>query len=316
LRAPPRGAPVLIGPSAGQPVSRSRWIHVADREADDFQMFAACEAAAQGFVIRVQHNRCLHDGAPLRETVAQQPLRGEIQVTVTRRGAVGDEVPPASRRAAQAQRRATCEVRCAAVTLAPPANDPRHVNPCPMYAVSACEIDAPAGVEQPLDWLLLTSEPVTSLADAVKVIDWYRRRWLIEEYHKAQKTGCRLEQSQLEDRDAFIRLAAITGLVAARLLQLRDQADDESTANTPAIEHIDDALWLSIVSHLAKHDNPGTLTVKQFYHTLARLGGWLGRKHDGRPGWQSLWGGFSQVAAYVEGARIAQRLADDSAGCV
>jgi hypothetical protein len=185
-----------------------------------------------------------------------------------------------------------------------------------MYAVSACEIDAPAGVEQPLDWLLLTSEPVTSLADALKVIDRYRRRWLIEEYHKAQKTGCRLEQSQLEDRDAFIRLAAITGLVAARLLQLRDQADDESTANTPAIEHIDDALWLSIVSHLAKHDNPGTLTVKQFYHTLARLGGWLGRKHDGRPGWQSLWGGFSQVAAYVEGARIAQRLADDSAGCV
>lgn len=287
----------------------SRHIHVADREADDFQMFAACEAAGHGFVIRSQHDRLLTDGTRLNETVLKQPVCGQIEVTVARRSAVGAEAPPRSQRAAQPPRQARCEVRFAAVTLAPPANDPRHQAPRPVHAVSVREIDPPADVEEPIDWLLLTSEPVTCLADAVKVVGWYRRRWTIEEYHKVQKTGCQLEKSQLQDRDAFIRLAAIAGLVSVRLLQLRQWADDPATADTPAAQRIDDPLWLGIVSRLAGHDDPPTLTVKQFYHTLARLGGWLGRKSDGRPGWQSLWGGYRLVAAYVEGARLAQSVA-------
>jgi hypothetical protein len=306
----------------GQPLNGSRYIHVADREADDFQMFAACDAAGQGFVIRSQHDRLLADGARLRETVSKQPACGQIEVTVARRRAVGAEAPPRARRQAQAQRLAKCEVRFTAVMLAPPANDPRYQAPRLTYAVSVREIDPPADVEEPIDWLLLTSEPVTCLADAVKVIGWYRRRWTIEEYHKAQKTGCRLEQSQLEDRQAFIRLAAIAGLVAVRLLQLRQWADDAApgaapgAADKPAAEYIDDPLWLRIVSHLAKHDDPRTLTVKQFHRTLARLGGWLGRKSDGRPGWQSLWDGYHKVAAYVEGARLARQLEEDAGGCV
>lgn len=300
----------------GQPVNDSRWIHVADREADDFQMFAACDAARQGFVIRAQHDRHLHDGALLRETIAGQPVCGGIHVTVARRGAVGREATPNVRRDAQPKRRATCEVRYASVTLAPPIGDPRYQASRQVYAVSAREINAPEDVKDPIDWLLITSEPVTCLADALTVIGWYRRRWLIEEFHKAQKTGCRLEQSRLEDRDAFIRLAAIAGLVAVRLLQLRHQADDEAVADAPAIEHIDDALWVQIVSQLAKHNDARTLTVRQFYHTLARLGGWLGRKHDGRPGWQTLWAGFSKVAAYVEGARMAQKLSERTSRCV
>lgn len=316
--------------AVGQPVNGSRWIHVADREADDFQMFAACDAAGQGFVIRSQHDRSLTDGTRLRKTVWKQPVCGQIQVTVARRKAVGVEAPPRSRRPAQAKRLARCEVGYAAVRLASPTNDPRYQAPRLTYAVSVREIDPPAGVKEPIDWLLLTSEPVTCLADALRVIDWYRRRWTIEEYHKAQKTGCRLEQSQLEDRQAFVCLAAITGLVAVRLLQLRQWADDPAdpavlaapgaatcaVADRPAAERIDDPLWLGIVSHLARHDDPRTLTVKQFYHTLARLGGWLGRKSDGRPGWQSLWHGYHKVAAYVEGARLAQSLAVESSKCV
>lgn len=302
--------------AVGRPVNGSRWIHVADREADDFQMFAACEAAGQGFVIRSQHDRLLTDGMRLRQTMAKQPVCGQIEVTVARRGKVGAEAPPRSRRKAQASRLARCQVRFAAVMLAPPANDPRYQAPRPVYAVSVREIDPPADVEHPIDWLLLTSEPVTCPADALRVIGWYRRRWLIEEYHKAQKTGWRLEKTQLDDRQAFIRLAALAGLVAVRLLQLRQWADDPGAADRPAAQRIDDPLWVRIVSHLAGHDDPRTLTTKQFYHTLARLGGWLGRKSDGRPGWQSLWEGFHHVAAYVEGARLAQKLTDESSGCV
>ena len=304
--------------AVGEAVGEGRWIHVADREADDFQMFQACRSAGQGFVIRAQHDRLLEGegGMRLRAAMADEPASGGLLVHVNRRGAVGEAAPPRRRRSKQAGRVARCLVRHRPITLAPPRNDSRYRQNQPMYAVHVQELDPPADVTRPLDWLLLTSEPVDDFADAMRVIGYYRRRWLIEEYHKAQKTGCRLEKTQLQDRAAFIRLAAITGLLAARLLQLREQADDPLTAETPAKDHIDDPMWIRIVSHLARHDDPSTLSVRQFYGTLARLGGHLGRKHDGRPGWQALWDGWQTVAAYVTGAHLAQSLSHPPPDCV
>jgi len=301
----------------GQPAPGDRWIHVADREADDFQMFAACDQPGQGFVIRAQHNRCLTDGSKLRQTLANQPVVGEVTVHVARRSKVGVKAPPMARRPAQGARIARCEVRFATVTLAPPRNDSRYSEPRRVGAVSVREIDPPSTKSiAPVDWLLLTTEPVTDLDEALTVIGWYRRRWVIEEFHKAQKTGCRLEKSQLRDRDAFIRLAAMAAMVAVHLLDLRELADDERTRDQPASRHIDDWLWVRVVAHLAKHNDPRTLTVQQFYHTIARHGGWNGRKSDGRPGWQTLWRGWRHVQTLVEGAYLAQALKDDLERCV
>lgn len=113
--------------------------------------------------------------------------------------------------------------------------------------------------------------------DVLRVIGWYRRRWLIEDFHKAQKTGCRLEETQLEDQAASIRLAAITALSAVRLLQLREKADDEETAAESAMKHFD-PLWMEVVSRVAKHKDPSMLSVRQFYHTIAQKSGWPPRR--------------------------------------
>ena len=163
--------------------------------------------------------------------------------------------------------------------------------------------------------MLLTSEPVTCLGDALRVIGWYRRRWVIEELHKAQKTGCRLEDSQLQDAAAFTRLAAIATLAAARLLQLRDWADDPAMADEPAMDHVD-ALTVQVVSRVANHHDPSTLTLGALHHTIARLGGWLGRKHDGRPGWQTLWRGWQRIATYIQGINLMQQPPPTNGRCV
>lgn len=302
--------------AVGQPAPGGRWIHVADREADDFQMFAACDQPGHGFVIRSQHDRYLTDGSKLRQTLADRPVVGEVTVHVGRRSKVGVKAPPMARRPAQGARIAHCEVRYATVTLAPPRNDPRYSQPRQAWAVSVREINPPANKSiAPVDWLLLTSEPVTNLDQALTVIGWYRRRWVIEEFHRSQKTGCKLERSQLQSPQAFIRLAAMAGMIAVRLLDLRELADDERTRDQPASRHIDDWLWVRVVAHLAKVD-PRTLTVQQFYHTIARQGGWNGRKSDGRPGWQTLWRGWRHVQTLVEGAYLAQALNDDPKRCV
>ena len=203
--------------AVGEASGSFRLISVADSEADDFQMFAACRRMGHGFVIRFQHDRCLVEGGHLRETVLGMPVVGRTTVAVSRRSAVVSG-PPRKHRPARKAREADLAIRFGRVTLDKPKLDPRHTRPLEVYVVHAQEEQAPADGSEPIDWLLLTSEPVTKLADALQVLAWYRRRWLIEEFHKAQKTGCRLEESQLQEPGAFMTLAAIASVVAVRLL--------------------------------------------------------------------------------------------------
>jgi len=291
----------------------SRAIVVADREADDFQMFHACRRAGHGFVIRVQHNRQLvGTDARLLDWLADQPVRGEHRVEVSPQRPLPGGFP-GPQRSSRKRRVAKLDVRYASVTLAPPTGDERFTEPLTMGAVSVDERDAPDDVE-PLRWVLLTREPVDDVDQALRVVEDYRCRWLTEELHKAQKTGCRLEASQLKDRAAFERLAALTGVVAVRLLQLRDAGDDPTRQHEPAAEVLSEAfdpLWFVIVAALARVE-PARLTVRQFYRTLAAKGGHLGRKHDPRPGWQALWYGYQHIATLVTGARLATSPRDET----
>ena len=290
--------------AVGSAPGSCRFITVADREADDFQTFTACLAHGHGFVIRSQHDRVVRGDARRRRVLlAEQPVAGGMIQVVAGRSAVGIAAPPKRRRSSQAPRDAKLTVQWAALTLAPPAGDPRFERGLAVHAVWVTECQPSAEVQDPIDWPLLTSEPVTNLTEALRIVQWYRRRWIIEEFHKAQKTGCRLEQSQPQDADAFKRLAALGAGVAVHLLQLRDQADDPITAHQSAQLHLD-TLAVQVVSRLAKHPDPATLTIQQFHHTLAKLGGWLARKHDGRPGWQTLWRGWQLLSDYLTGIQL------------
>lgn len=287
--------------AVGAAPADSRWITVADREADDFQVFHACRDHRQGFVIRSQHDRYLIEGDRLRERMRRQPVIGGAYVPMVSRAAMGIKSPPGRRRSARASRTARVQIRCASLALAPPQSDDRYDQALAVNAVWVHESAPPADAE-PLDWLLLTSEPVTTLAEALEVIDWYTRRWRIEELHKAQKTGCGLEKSQLHTPEAIQRLAAISAVVAVRLLQLRDAADDPPTGEQVALDHYD-GLWVQVVARLVGCAT-GQLSVRQFFHGIARQGGWLGRKNDGPPGWLTLWRGWRVVSDYVTGIEL------------
>lgn len=147
--------------------------------------------------------------------------------------------------------------------------------------------------------------PVTNLQEALFIVECHRQRWRIEEWRRAQKTDCRLKSSPPRDVDAFRRPAAISAVIAVRLLQLRDLGEDEQADNPAKLQQVvSDPLVLQVVARLAKVDDPTTLTPRQFLHTLARQGGWLARKHDGRPGWQTLRHGRQKVHAYADGIRL------------
>ena len=154
-----------------------------------------------------------------------------------------------------------------------------------------------------LEWLLLTTRPVESLDQALEIIAWYARRWTVEEFHKAWKTGCRAEQRQLEEADRLVPLLGALAIVAVRLLGLRDAARRDGAA--PA-----DVPETTIRILAAKLQQPAECftTNRDFLRGVARLGGFLARKSDGEPGWQTIWKGWFVLMILVEGYELAQAI--------
>lgn len=282
-----------------------RWVHVGDRAADNFGLWRACRARrAVDFLVRLKANRVLVEfdpplappladaSAALLDYARGLPAVGasvEVEVAATRQ---------------QPARTATVQLSWATVLIEPPTEAPAEVRlggPIRAWVVRAWEKNPPPAVSDPLEWVLLSSVAVESWTEAVERVGWYRRRWLIEEYHKCLKTGCGLEHTQLDHRADIERLLGFVGPIAARLLQLRQTARQTPTA--PAIEVVG-RVAVMVVAHQIGVD-AATLDLAHFWRGVAQLGGHLGRTHDGPPGWQSLWRGWQEVRLLSQGLRLA-----------
>jgi hypothetical protein len=208
----------------GRPPQGTRWIHVMDRGSDDFEVY--CRAQRQGVDwvgrIKSQHRRVL-GGEGL-----ERPMRSELEALPQ----AGCFTLKLRARPGMAARTAKLTVTIARVTmLVPrqPADSLKRLDPEPIAQsiVWVREVDPPASVKEPIEWVLCTSLVVSDLEDALKIISYYEKRWLIEEWHKSLKSGCGVADHQLK---ASHRLEALTGLlsvVAVRLLQLKGFARSE-----------------------------------------------------------------------------------------
>src|SRR5829696_7479680 len=180
--------------------------------------------------------------------------------------------------------------------LLPPRNGPRGRAPIRVRGVRVWN--------GTLAWLLLTTRPVESLDQALEIVSWYTRRWIVEEFHKAWKTGCRAEERRLTQAERLVPLLGALAIVAVRLLRLRDAARHDSTAPADA-----PAAALKVLA--AKLHRPAECfeTNRAFLRGVAQLGGFLARTSDGEPGWQTLWKGWSVLMTLVEGYELAQTIA-------
>ena len=160
--------------------------------------------------------------------------------------------------------------------------------------VLAEEVDPPAG-ETAVRWLLLTTMPVSSVEAAVQVVLWYSLRWLIERYHYVLKSGCRIEELQLETMQRLERALATYCIVAWRLLWLTYEARQAPDASCEVLLHKDEwqALYATIHQTPTPPEQPPTL--HEAVSWIARLGGFLGRTSDGEPGVQVIWRGWRRL---------------------
>ena len=172
-----------------------------------------------------------------------------------------------------------------------------------MWVIRVWEEQAPEG-EEPLEWILLTSVPTIALEHAWERVEWYQHRWLVEDYHQCLKSGCRMEERQLQTVDGLIRLLGLLSPLAVRLLQVRACAreDPERPANA-----VIEPLMLAVLAERCGQ-SPATMTIGSFWTEVARLGGYLARSHDGPPGWRTIWKGWLSLQTFLEGVHFAFHL--------
>ena len=266
-------------------------VSVGDREADLYELFKDALAHPEGpkLLVRAAHDRQLHDEQTrLWETMQSRPTEG-IQVL---------QVPRQGNRAARA---AQLTIRYAAVSLLAPTG---HKGlPIPVWAVFAQEQDGSVGVK-PLEWMLLTTIPVTSFEQAIEKLMWYARRWGIEVFHRTLKSGCRIEQRQLGQANRMEACLAIDLVVAWRIYYLNKLGRETPQAHCTV--YFEEAEWKALMVFTTKNPvapaQPPTL--REALRRVASLGGFLGRKSDGEPGTQSLWIGLQRLDDVVTMWRV------------
>ena len=164
------------------------------------------------------------------------------------------------------------------------------------------EIDVPEGIE-PVEWTLMTTEPIETEADILAVVDSYRYRWRIEELFKALKTGCAYEKRQLGSYRTLVNALALLLPIAWNLLRLRTLAHEDT--KLPASTVLS-SVELQVLHHAAEKPLPKQPTLRDAMLAIARLGGHL--KRNGEPGWLVLGRGYLKLLDLAQGFLIAQKM--------
>ena len=268
----------------GQPPKGVQWVSVGDRGNDIFEYMQGARNSGWEYVLRGRHDRTVivhGEEKKLHNWIRGIAAGAEYELNLRSRGS-------------KPSRLAHLKISWGEVVISPPSG--KGESGITGTCVRAYDPD-----DDELEWILITSLKVDSAADALRIIKMYEQRWIIEEYHKCLKTGCRIEQAQLKTAGRLLALLGILGVVATQLLWLRDISRQHP--DSPAHEYVENDV-IDAVKRL--HKLTGTITVRELWRRIAMLGGFLGRKSDKDPGWQTIWSGWLRVQDVLTGMMLAR----------
>jgi len=275
--------------TVGTALKNTTIIDVMDRGADIITVMEFSVKYGHEYIIRAKYNRRLNegDGDYLFDFAKRLPVVGYTHLEV--QGNKGRK-----------KRVAKLNFSFSKVNL-PLKGKKKDMQFMPCSIVRVFETDCP-DIQEPLEWFILTSLEINSFKDALKVIKYYSYRWIIEEYHKCMKTGFRLEQTQLKKLKRIENLIGFIAVSSIKLLQLRDIVRNNPEADAKEYVEKED---INIVRAYYKIEKT-EMTIDRFLRYIAQMGGFLNRKSDGNPGWQSLWEGWKLFLWLKEGVRLAR----------
>jgi hypothetical protein len=266
-----------------------RPIFVHDRAADDFSLYAEIidEMDNAGFVVRAQYNRKIRTptgkDAKLFDWSSDLPEEGRTTIDIQQAGG-------------RNARTAELSIATGSCDLLPTNSAPDGADPIPVNVVRVEEVSAS---EDPMQWVLLTTASVDNLDEALTVIEHYRLRWRIEDWHKALKTGCKIEERQLQTWERMDVLLGIYSVIAWKVLELRDLARENSSADPEVL--LSDAERAVLEARFPELRGE---SAKAYAISVAKLGGYLDRNSDPPPGWQAMWKGLQKLRMWAEGYEL------------
>jgi len=290
----------------GDREDRFEAIHVMDAEADFFELLSEMVSSVARFIVRAgQFDRnIVADGeaAKLREFVDQLAPICQRVVTLSARRYIGKRQPATTkkRHPARDARLAKLYIAAGSLTLRKTRYS-KTGNDVEVNVLRIWEPRPPRGAPA-VEWVLLTTEPIASAEEVERIVDWYRQRWVIEEFFRALKSGCSLEARQLESYSALVKVTAILSPIAYRLLLLRGM-ERRKPGQTPL--NFFSATELKLIQ--LDDANAGAAppeTLADAMRMLARMGGHI--KNNGRPGWQTLSRGYQHLLILVRGYELSR----------
>lgn len=267
-------------------------IHVMDQEADDYALMAALKADGLRFVIRGSRDRLTsgNHGPNVEDALKKEATEIFREVPLSERPSARSRSSKKKSHPPRAMRVAKLDVRWTSIELNKPQHAQTDVQSLQLNVVQVFEPAPPAG-EEPVTWTLFTTEPVTTLEEATAIVDHYRARWRIEEFFKALKTGCKLQERQLTTLAALLKAMAIFFPFAWQLLLLRSLGREENSVPANLVFDTEEIEALAFLAHHeARHQMPKRPTMRDAMNAVAALGGHI--KNNGAPGWLVLGRGY------------------------
>ena len=281
-----------------------RAIHVMDQEADDFALLGELDAAGVAYVVRGDCDRIISapgaDVVTVRDALDVQPA---TLFRTVRLAARSKKQAAQGNHPERLEREAQLNVRWGSVTLSRPQRAQTDVRRLTVHVVHVFESKTPVG-EAPIEWMLFTSEPVSTLEQATEIVDHYRARWIIEEYFKALKSGCAFEKRQLMTYEGLVRALALFVPMAWKLLVLRHLSRAPEQRPASAVFDREQMLLLVALLERRRHKLPAEPTVRDAMLGIAKLGGHI--KNNGDPGWQVLGRGLVKFSDAEVGWNLAR----------
>lgn len=277
-----------------------RVVHISDRESDIYAYLAKRIARHEHFVVRLARDK-------KARTSTHEPLESLVEIAKRASGVVRAQVPLTRRRASSAPRsekvHPSREARDAKLEFAavcaeiraPRYCDPRHPQTLPVNVVHVRELDAPSE-QLPVEWFLLTSEPIDTPEQVAEVVEFYRARWLIEEFFKALKTGCMMEKRELDSLQTLTNTLALCIPIAAHLLALRHLARE--TPDEPASKILSPEQIKILQKKARLRENP---SAHDALVAVAYLGSYFTWNDKKKPGWRVMARGMERLLALEEG---------------
>jgi hypothetical protein len=277
------------------------WV-VIDREGDNRDILQALEGMDCLYTIRGTKNRRTTkdaDADHVRDQLANEPRLGTADVEIARNGQ-------------RAARVAHVEFRAKVLELRFGQRGPDRAQRMKVCAVLVREIGADAKQKDALDWLLYTNIGAANEKEVLRVIDSYRARWRVEEFHRTWKQGeCDVESAQLRSFDAVVKWATILAAVAVRIERLKYLArripDEPASIELTELEVAALKLTQRKLHQPRRLRLPDMPTIGQATKWIAELGGWMGLKSSGPPGSITLARGLDRLAIYAEALEMTRR---------